>query len=224
MVFILKNMYNNNVIIMGIVYLIQPAELVGTDRAKVGCSGKSDLSRVLQYKKGTKPLGIFYTEHPFTLEKAIITIFNSHFTKIAGNEYFMGNIDEMRKIFVQQIHSSFIPNCGQLNDETNDENDEDDSPHILHSITTYEGFLKEIHLRSKIKEIVITNKKAEEGFVYFKPGSGEVDCVKISSKYDISPYAEPLRGFIHHNLWYCEYNEDAIVSDILNKCYRMKNT
>lgn len=196
---------------MGIVYLIQPAELVGTDRAKVGCSEKSDLSRVLQYKKGTKPLGIFYTEHPFTLERAIITIFNSHFTKIAGNEYFMGNIDEMRKIFVQQIHASFIPNCGQLNDD-NYETFEDDN-----YITTYEGFLKEI---SKINAIVITNKKTEEGFVHFKPGSGDVDCVKISSKYDTSMYAERLRGFLYYYLRYCEYNEDAIVSDILKKCYR----
>lgn len=196
---------------MGIVYLIQPAELVGTDRAKVGCSEKSDLSRVLQYKKGTKPLGIFYTEHPFILEKSIITNFNSNFTRIAGNEYFMGNIDEMRKIFVQQIHASFIPNCGQLNDD-NYETFEDDN-----YITTYEGFLKEI---SKINAIVITNKKTEEGFVHFKPGSGDVDCVKISSKYDTSMYAERLRGFLYYYLRYCEYNEDAIVSDILKKCYR----
>ena len=162
---------------MGIVYLIQPAEVVGTDRANVGCSEKSDLTRVLQYKKGTKLLSIFYTEHPFTLDKAIINIFKSHFTKIAGNEYFMGNIDEMRKIFVKQIYSSFIPNRVQLNDETNHDNDEQNYESDEDYIATYEGFLKEVQ-NNKITEIVITKKQTEEGFVRFK--YGDIDCVKIS--------------------------------------------
>lgn len=219
----LKTTFYN--VIMGIVYLIQPAELVGTNRAKVGCSTKSDLSRVLQYKKGTKYIGIFSTEDPFALEKAIITIFNSHFTKIAGNEYFEGDIDEMRKIFVQQLHSSFSPNCGQLNVETNDETfDESDEDETIPYIDTYEGFLRTQH-PSSINDIVITNKKTEEGFVHFKPGSGNIkwikeDCVKISSKYDTSYFSETLRGFLHHYLRYCDYDEDVLVSDILKKCYR----
>lgn len=37
---------------MGIIYLIQPAELVGTNRYKIGCSKKDDLSRLTTgYKK-----------------------------------------------------------------------------------------------------------------------------------------------------------------------------
>ena len=38
----------------GIVYLIQPAELVGTNVYKVGASGQPDVNRIVNgYKKGT---------------------------------------------------------------------------------------------------------------------------------------------------------------------------
>jgi hypothetical protein len=37
----------------GIIYLIQPEELLLTNRYKIGCSGKSNLSRLLGYKKNS---------------------------------------------------------------------------------------------------------------------------------------------------------------------------
>ena len=38
----------------GIIYLLQPAELVGTDRFKFGCSTNNNLDRCKNgYKKGT---------------------------------------------------------------------------------------------------------------------------------------------------------------------------
>ena len=89
---------------MGIVYLIQPAELVGTNRVKVGCSNKSDLSRVTKgYKKGTVSLCICSTEEPFELEKTLLNLFKERFELLAGNEYFIGDIDQMRKVFFQQM-------------------------------------------------------------------------------------------------------------------------
>jgi len=42
------------VYIMGIIYLIQPTELIGTNVYKLGCSSKSTIERIKQgYKKGT---------------------------------------------------------------------------------------------------------------------------------------------------------------------------
>ena len=46
----------NKDIITGIVYLIQPEELLQTNRYKIGCSTKNDLSRVCSYKKNSRYL------------------------------------------------------------------------------------------------------------------------------------------------------------------------
>lgn len=103
-------------VIMGIVYLIQPAELVGTNRVKIGCSKKNDLSRILSYKKGTNFVCICSTEKPLLIEKVIIAVFTTHFEKIAGNEYFMGDLIEMRKMFLQQVQAdtSFTSPLSQI--------------------------------------------------------------------------------------------------------------
>jgi hypothetical protein len=84
---------------MGILYFIQPAELVGTTRFKVGCSTKNDLSRVKSYKSGTRMIMILQCEDPFLLEAKVLIEFNNQFHKIAGNEYFEGDESMMRKVF-----------------------------------------------------------------------------------------------------------------------------
>lgn len=77
---------------MGIVYFIQPAELVGTNHFKIGCSGKDDHSRIDKgYKKGTRKILVFNCDKYLELEKTIISIFDKKFYKIAGNEYYKGN-------------------------------------------------------------------------------------------------------------------------------------
>lgn len=57
---------------MGIIYLIQPAELVDTERYKIGISNNNDLKRCNSYKKGSRYLCIFECENPLKLEKIII--------------------------------------------------------------------------------------------------------------------------------------------------------
>jgi hypothetical protein len=84
---------------MGILYFIQPAELVGTNRYKVGCSTKNDLSRIKAYKMGTRMIMILECNDPFIVEQKIIQTFKEKFSKIAGNEYFEGYEVEMRKAF-----------------------------------------------------------------------------------------------------------------------------
>ena len=84
---------------MGILYFIQPAELVGTTRFKVGCSAKNDLSRVKSYRTGTRMIMILQCEDPFGVEQKVLFEFNDRFHKIAGNEYFEGDEHDMRKVF-----------------------------------------------------------------------------------------------------------------------------
>lgn len=88
---------------MGIVYLVQPCELVGTDRYKIGRSSKDDLSRVLSYKKGTRYISIMECDDDKSLEKLLINEFNEKFKKIAGNEYFQGDVDEMFNCFIKIV-------------------------------------------------------------------------------------------------------------------------
>lgn len=109
---------------MGIVYLVQPAELVGTNRYKVGASAKSTLDRVLFYKSGTRYLGIFECVEPFKLEKKIIEKLNTEFRVIAGKEYFEGNETKMRCLFNQitveylkKLEKCFIVDDSKLNKE-----------------------------------------------------------------------------------------------------------
>jgi hypothetical protein len=56
----------------GIIYFIQPAELIGTDRFKIGCSGNPDLDRCKKgYKKGSRYISIMECNDPFELENKI---------------------------------------------------------------------------------------------------------------------------------------------------------
>lgn len=89
----------------GIIYLIQPTELVGTNRYKVGCSSKKTLDRVKNgYKKGTRYLHISECKKPFEIESEIKKIFNEKYNLVAGKEYFeVDNESNMIEIFTNII-------------------------------------------------------------------------------------------------------------------------
>jgi hypothetical protein len=86
-------------------YFIQPAELVGTDRYKIGCSANTNLSRLTNgpYRIGTRYIIVVECSQPFKLEKLIKTRFTEKFKLIAGTEYFEGNEAEMKKEFYDII-------------------------------------------------------------------------------------------------------------------------
>ena len=85
---------------MGIVYLIQPAELVDTDRYKVGCSRETSLKRIITgYNDKTRVILVEDVDEPFAVEKTILTAFATQFTCLSGREFFAGNIDRMRAFF-----------------------------------------------------------------------------------------------------------------------------
>jgi hypothetical protein len=87
----------------GIIYLVQPTELVGTKRYKIGCSKNKELDRLKKgYNKGTRYILIMETYNPFELENEIKKNFNKKFKLISGYEFFEGDEeimkDEMFKI------------------------------------------------------------------------------------------------------------------------------
>lgn len=70
---------------IGLTYLVQPAELVGTNRYKIGCSSKSNLDRCKNgYEIGTRYLHIMECVNPFILEKELKKI-AMNIKKIATN-------------------------------------------------------------------------------------------------------------------------------------------
>lgn len=85
----------------GTLYFIQPAELVGTNRYKIGCSAKNDMIRCRSYRVGTRYLMIVECPHPFQVEAILIKQFESRFPRVAGKEYFEGDEREMRRLFYE---------------------------------------------------------------------------------------------------------------------------
>jgi hypothetical protein len=109
-------------IITGNIYLIQPEELLQTNRYKIGCSTKNDLSRVNSYKKKSRYLYIAECIYPFALEANIKNVFNNKYKLIAGKEYFEGNEKDIvndfvkivndynNKIYCTEIHTEILDN------------------------------------------------------------------------------------------------------------------
>jgi hypothetical protein len=91
----------------GLVYLIQPAELVGTSRYKIGYSKKSDLHNFRkEYKKGSRFLDIYESEYSPSLVREIRDNFNNKFKLVAGRTYYEGNENDIKKNFNTIINNS----------------------------------------------------------------------------------------------------------------------
>lgn len=88
----------------GIIYLIQPSYLIGTNRYKIGCSGKATTNRINSYNEGTKTIMVMNCDNPFVVEKKLIQKFNEKFKLISGKEYFEGDIELMKKEFIKLIN------------------------------------------------------------------------------------------------------------------------
>ena len=88
----------------GVIYLIQPAELLNTCRYKIGCSKNSNLDRCKNgYKSGSRYICIMECHNPLFLENNIKKCFSKHFKLIAGNEYFEGNEENILNLFINEI-------------------------------------------------------------------------------------------------------------------------
>ncbi len=97
---------------MPYVYLIQPVELVGTNRYKIGMSLLSNLSRVRSYKCGTRYLCICECNDTRNVERRLINEFNVRYKRIAGNEYFQTDDEKgMIKTFMEIVMRDCIAEC-----------------------------------------------------------------------------------------------------------------
>jgi hypothetical protein len=93
----------------GIIYLVQPCELVGTDVFKVGCSTINSLTRVQHgYKLGTRYIQINECINPLYVEKLLIKECKKKFKLTAGREYFKCDETEIREVFERIIKDNTI--------------------------------------------------------------------------------------------------------------------
>jgi hypothetical protein len=101
----------------GLLYLIQPAELVGTQRYKIGYSKNTDLDKFRRdYKKGSRFLDIYEYEHSPLLVREIRSNFNNKFRLVAGRTYYEGNENDIKKNFNDIIKSyCLVNNSGSQN-------------------------------------------------------------------------------------------------------------
>lgn len=96
----------------GLIYLIQPTELIETNRYKIGMSKNPNLDRCKNgYKKGSRYLCIMECIEPLILEQNIKNHFNEKFKLIAGNEYYEGTEKDILNTFnnlVMEYNNTFI--------------------------------------------------------------------------------------------------------------------
>jgi len=84
----------------GLLYLIQPAELVGTQRYKIGYSKNNDITKFRKdYKKGSRFLDIYEYDRAPLLVREIRNNFNNKFKLVAGRTYYEGNETDIKKNF-----------------------------------------------------------------------------------------------------------------------------
>jgi len=116
----------------GLIYLIQPSELVGTKRYKIGMSKSPNLDRCKNgYKKGSRYICIMECIEPLVLEENIKRQFNEKFKLIAGNEYYEGNEKDILNAFnncVMDYNNLFIIN--KKNKKFDYENSDEDADEI----------------------------------------------------------------------------------------------
>lgn len=105
-------------------------------------------SRIKSYGKGTVTVIKYNCCNVNTTEKKIINAFKNNFKLIKGNEYFEGDIEEMKKIFLQQL----------INNSDIEENDIEESD-------KEEKYLKvKIYDYGCIELITITHNECEDIF------------------------------------------------------------
>lgn len=229
----------------GIIYLVQPAELIGTKRYKIGCSKKTTLDRVKNgYKKGTRYLHIAECNEPHKTEGKIKEIFNNKFTLIAGNEYYEGDELIMKQEFINVLS---IQNS---NTKLNKENKEiiihnnldqyirsklgnqriDFSVNDLRYIDYDDNYYENIHNKQrisgkKISEIFMNDFNPYKIVIY--PYKGCASCYIISNddynKYnywDIKKYGEGINDSLSLPYKYgrtYSWSTVEIIKDLINK-------
>lgn len=104
----------------GLLYLIQPAELVGTSRYKIGYSKNNDLNKFRKdYKKGSRFLDIYEYDRSPLLVREIRNNFATKFKLVAGRTYYEGNENDIKKNFNAIINNYALANNINVNNSNN---------------------------------------------------------------------------------------------------------
>lgn len=91
---------------MPYIYLVQPVELVGTKRYKIGMSSLNNLNRIRSYKNGTRHLFICECADALYVERKLIEAFNKEYKLIGGREYFEVDCEmKMMNLFISIVMS-----------------------------------------------------------------------------------------------------------------------
>lgn len=86
---------------MGIVYLIQPEELLGTNRYKIGCSSFNDTRRIQDgYHKYTEIHCVIHVRDYLAYERLLKMVFRKKYSLVCGNEFFEGDINKIKYDFM----------------------------------------------------------------------------------------------------------------------------
>lgn len=116
----------------GIVYFLQPKELLGTTRYKIGFSEKMYLERCIKgYKKGTRYICIMDILNPNEVEKELKYVFSIEFKLIAGSEYFEGDEVNMMNTFHKIVMKHKTKKNLEIKNEENVEENYDNNKPIF---------------------------------------------------------------------------------------------
>ena len=207
-----KNKHKN-----GYVYFVIPPELIDTNRIKIGMSNSNNENRIKSYGKDTITVVKYICNNPKEIEKRLIEIFKKNFKLIKGNEYFEGDIQQMKQKFIQILNNYEEENCQEENcEEENcqEENCEEENCEEENIIVTYEEWKPNF-----IDDIIITNKNNAIGVIKHKNG---IWYPLHKNEYDKDGnIQETLEGYIKHcQQIFIKSNNDKIYKDIIDKCYK----
>lgn len=196
----MNNLINMN--LNGYVYFVIPPELKDTNRVKIGMSNLDNDNRLKSYGKNANIVIKYNCCNAKWIENKIIKAFKDNFKLIKGNEYFEGDIEEMKKIFIREL---FV----NENKSSIEEHDGGD----VEKIVTYEKWNKHNI------DIKIIKKITGEGFYRF--GKNHLWRTLYDRANFKNKDCETLISLVTH---FDEgYNDnESIYNDIINKCYISK--
>ena len=84
----------------GILYFLQPHILIGTNRYKIGRTNTRNNFRLKSYGSGADIIYYNKCDNVELLERILILNFKKNFENIAGHEYFAGNVQKMKDIYL----------------------------------------------------------------------------------------------------------------------------
>jgi hypothetical protein len=181
----------------GIIYLIQPLELLGTRTYKIGCLKNHDIDVL----KGSRIIYIIECDNQYKVKYYIKEDMKKEFE----GDLIKGNITIIKDQFLDLVkkYSEYKDNYHDyILDDNSDKDDDDD---IIDEITTYEDYIK----TSKISHIVITEPKFLIGYFLIEKDN-------IWSHFD---RINPLIDFLEINCGNYDYNYKKIIEDMRIKCF-----